>query len=426
MKKHGEQNRIPLRYSIIVKLVLLTTVIIGVMALTGIYSAPDQLVSHLLIAGIICWIVGLLLGIIICLPLWKMARIVRLTSELDLRPESDELRLARRKDEIGMLSLEMQKVREAFRAVLLQIDETGCQIDHSVAGLRATIEQINSVCMNNSSASAELSAGMEGAANSINCINADMQTAKNEADQISSMAEQGSEASATIMDRAVNLGSQTDKASADTLAMYNVVKERTDKAMESSKAVEHIDKLIEGIQNISSQITLLSLNASIEAARAGDAGKGFAVVAREVKELAGKTDQTIADINNIVGEVKVAVNAMSECISDVTQFLERKVLVDYQEFGVVSKQYQEDADLFKNSMTQIRESISLLSDTMDSTAGSVDSIRTTVDNSASASADIAGKTSALANQVHTNYEMVKDCTDCVAKLQNAVSQFKLS
>ena len=143
MKKHGEQNRIPLRYSIIVKLILLTTVIIAVMAATGFYSPPEKVAANLAIAGVVCWIAGLILSIFICLPLWKMARIVRLTSELDLRPESDDLRLIRRKDEMGMLSLEMQKVREVFRNLPLQIDDTGRQIDQSVSGLRTTIEQVN-------------------------------------------------------------------------------------------------------------------------------------------------------------------------------------------------------------------------------------------------------------------------------------------
>lgn len=70
--------------------------------------------------------------------------------------------------------------------------------------------------------------------------------------------------------------------------------------------IGHLSDVIEGIENISLQTSLLSLNASIEAARAGEAGRGFAVVAGEIRELAEKTQNLTQNMSEFVSNIKDA------------------------------------------------------------------------------------------------------------------------
>ena len=72
----------------------------------------------------------------------------------------------------------------------------------------------------------------------------------------------------------------------------------------------NVKSITQGINEISEQTNLLSLNASIESARAGETGKGFAVVANEIRKLADETGTLTQNIDQIVHELEVnAVNA---------------------------------------------------------------------------------------------------------------------
>lgn len=78
------------------------------------------------------------------------------------------------------------------------------------------------------------------------------------------------------------------------------------------KTAQDISEFVTTIEQITSQINLLSLNASIEAARAGDAGRGFAVVANEVRLLAEHTENATQDISRLVTSIASEVNSSEQ------------------------------------------------------------------------------------------------------------------
>ena len=85
-----------------------------------------------------------------------------------------------------------------------------------------------------------------------------------------------------------------------------------------------MQSIIELINNITSQTSLLALNASIEAARAGDAGRGFAVVASEISNLADQTQGATEDITGLIGNISLQLSDVVKVIEDMIKISENQ------------------------------------------------------------------------------------------------------
>ena len=96
-------------------------------------------------------------------------------------------------------------------------------------------------------------------------------------------------------------------------------------AMEELQSLMRIDEMASQILDITSQTNLLSLNASIEAARVGEAGKGFAVVAGEIGNLASNSSKTATDIQAICNETKNNISHVKTCFDQIIFFLQNDV-----------------------------------------------------------------------------------------------------
>jgi len=103
-----------------------------------------------------------------------------------------------------------------------------------------------------------------------------------------------------FMDRSKRLKNTISERKMEVLKAVDDMNKIVEGLEELVKFSDQINKTIKQIYSITEQTTILALNASIEAARAGDVGRGFAVVAEEVRKLAQKTEEFATNINSIV------------------------------------------------------------------------------------------------------------------------------
>ncbi|TCZ81083.1 methyl-accepting chemotaxis protein [Paenibacillus albiflavus] len=276
-------------------------------------------------------------------PIINISDTVKKLATGDLTP-----RLAvNRKDELGQLADNMNQMLNSFTEIIGKVNLAAEQLSASSEELTAAAVESVSISKHISQSNQEVVTAGEG----------QLQGAKQTSIAMGEMAsgvQRIAESSAFVTEAAqtsiheVQQGRVAINQAVDQMKSINesVAKSAQDlQALESySQKIGEIVTIITGITN---QTGLLSLNASIEAARAGDQGRGFAVVANEVKKLAEQSSTSAADITKLIQEVQSytsrAVQAMSKGVQDVENGSE---LINKagQIFNQVTMTFQEISD----------------------------------------------------------------------------------
>ncbi len=351
--------------------------------------------------------------------------IIKDTSKFNFTKNPASAKIVKKKDEIGLMGRAIRDMRTNLRTMVGDIEDVSVQITGNVNEVKAISAEINSKCTDNSATTQQLAAGMEETAATTETINGNIGHMRKEAEQIKDLAAEGERLASEVKMRAEGLKTTTTEATDRTTKMYQNISEKTDQAIEGSKAVEKINELTNAIMAISSQTSLLALNASIEAARAGEAGKGFAVVATEIGSLASQTSETVGSINSIVADVNHAVSTLAESLRDTVEFLDKVVLKDYEQFAEVGEHYYNDSERYSSGMSTIEESVIKLTDTIAEIAGSLDGINSTINESTIGVTDIADKTTNVVEQTVQNNELVENCIETVDKLNQITAMFRI-
>lgn len=125
--------------------------------------------------------------------------------------------------------------------------------------------------------------------------------------------------------------------------------------------MSRMNSIVDIITEITTQTSLLALNASIEAARAGEAGKGFAVVATEISKMAEQTQQATVNITNMIGEVSEAINRVVGVSSEMISMIEEQKEATVNAAGSFTVIEDNTAVIFENSQNLVNI-VALLAD----------------------------------------------------------------
>ena len=194
--------------------------------------------------------------------------------------------------------------------------------------------------------------------------------------------------------------------------------------MDTSVAVEKITEMVKLITDIASQTNLLSLNASIEAARAGDAGKGFSVVAEEIGKLAQESNTSAAKIKSVVEEI----SSLSEtCVGQAEQV--KKIIEEQQslldsalgQFDALNQEIITSVDNI-DKVAEITDQLGKIKNTI---MGAITDLSAVSQETSATNEEVVATTETVTTSVTQVSTDMNTMTDLAEDLKKAVSFFKV-
>ena len=329
------------------------------------------------------------------------------------------------KDEIGQTVIAINNAIKKLKETMISVKSESNDIAESVKVTSGMFNDVYDEIQQVSAATEEISAGMEESSASVQEITSMANTVKQEAEISSERANKGLDIAIGIQKRAESIKNNSSKSKENAEKIYEISKNKLEKAIEDSKVVENILDMANSILGISEQTNLLALNAAIEAARAGEHGKGFAVVAEEVRKLAEESSNAVTEIQSNVNKVLGAVEELSSSSKEVLKFIELDVLKDYNELINVSIEYKNDGDTVKNLVENFAKVAENVSNSIDNIVMSMEEVSTSVAQVTASSGDIAESISMVNNKNNTIVNETEKNSVIASNLIESVSQFKL-
>lgn len=193
---------------------------------------------------------------------------------------------------------------------------------------------------------------------------------------------------------------------------------------ELSNESKMIHSFVETIEEISDQTNLLSLNASIEAARAGAAGRGFAVVAEEIRKLADNSSSVAGEIGGKVSRIEARTKTSVESAKQAENMVAKQTEAVEQVISVFHQMQNRLTELV-TELTDINESIQQADQERSETVAAVRNISDIIDENA----ENAERVSLVADKLRDNVEDLNGTADALGEnmeeLKNEISVFKL-
>ncbi|MCI8899156.1 MAG: hypothetical protein HFH76_00820 [Lachnospiraceae bacterium] len=370
-----------------------------------------------LTVGIIALILlALLMNFLVVRPLKKTVAEIDRIARYDLT-EGDMANvrsMTARKDEIGSISRNIVLMFDNLRSIVRQIEQSSTTVSDNAAALADQTRQLKR-------SSDEISTTMNDLSNAAMSQAGDTTTSANEVAVLDGLIVRNIGDTENLRSNA----DEMDQVKNNGLAAIKDLIEKTARSRESIAVVreamqqnneqaQKIEATSQKINDIADQTNLLSLNAAIEAARAGDAGRGFAVVAEEIRGLAEET-------NSLTNEIGSIIQGLLEKTADATQNMEsmEKIFEEQERsVGETKKNFIQ----IEQCLESVQASVHTLYESSSSMTGSKEIIVEMIEGISAASQENAAGSEEVLAAVETQDSVITDITGMTQNLSSVAEE----
>ncbi len=310
----------------------------------------------------------------------------------------------------GDLTIEAEVTDQITGAIADSVNFAVREMRNLVRRINEASQQVAAASVESASTAQKLSTASEKQAHDIT------ETSDNIQDMARSMEEMSADArrSAEVAQGSVETAKQGAEAVRSNIhgmdEMRRQIQETSKRIKRLGESSQQIGEIVRLISDIAEQTNILSLNAAIQAAMAGDAGRGFAVVADEVQRLAERSTDATKDISELVKNIQSDTNEAVVSMEQATQ-------------GVVEgTRLADSAGQALGEIESVSEELSRLISSMAEAAQHQSQTATSVSSRITSIRDVTTTTS---TEAHRTAELIGKLTDLARELQESVAGFKI-
>lgn len=390
-------------------------------ALAGITTVTGVAIGISAIVVLIAIIISFIMGRRLMRPLVKVSTIIEDVANGNI--EADFSVVKESNDEIGLIIEKMKELTQSLGSIVGKIRNSSDTMSSNSYELNDTSSQTLAANNEISKAVEDVAEGSTGMAASISKINENLLEMSNETKDINASVDEIKNQTVAVQDSSKIMNDKIKSMQDSSHKMDEGISAISKRIETVNTTVDKVSNIVSVIEEISSETNLLSLNASIEAARAGDAGKGFAVVAQEIRVLSDNTNTELENIKQIISslveECRYCVQASGTIVEDnAKQKEEIKAVLD--EFGSLDEQIQKTAE----KADEIEELVTAMIELNDDITKSSNSLTDVSAANAAATEEMNANIEELNAMMHGVSEMAGHMNDESDGLKEALSFFR--
>lgn len=386
-------------------------------------SVAGTLMNLFIISGVL---LVLCVGIMIVLA-FRIRRPLMITSgyiervadgDLSGRPECSSV-----VSEVKTLINASTSLADKLGGIVTEVDEHAGILDDRMASLNALAEanststnQIRHVMDDLSSTAVTLADNVQSVNAKVNEMGDNMSAINSEAVTLNDNSDKMNRAGQNVSESMTLVLTSSHTAS-------DIIAQLIEQVNETNKAIASINEAVELISDITAQTNLLSLNASIETARAGQAGRGFAVVASEIKQLADQSSQGADSIKNIADNILEKSNRSVMLTSRMKELAEQEqtdIGNAKESFDILNRIIEENAAIAQTVMDKTKNLEALKLDIINS----VSELSAISEENAASNEEVTARVTEIAESVNRISEDTQTVRKVSSDMKELMDYFK--
>lgn len=394
---------------------------IGIVGITT-FPYKDVITTILIITGIVA---ALLFSFIIPRKInkyiFKVVDISKSLANFDFTGEHE----IETNNEFAQIFEALKKAQSNIRELIKTIGENSQNISSSSQELSAISEELSAKVMNIDESVANITSGIEERSATAEEITASIEEVESSINELSGRAVDGSNNASNSKEKSTASRIRGKKAVEKVRSMYSEKRKKMLQSIEDGKIVASISTMADTIAGIAEQINLLSLNAAIESARAGEHGKGFAVVADEVGKLAEQSSGAVINIKDTITKVQTAFFNLSQESRDILKFVNEDVHSEFEKFMQISTEYYNDSEFLSKMSEEMASMAEELTATINQVSEAVQNMANTSQKSSEHAEAIKSNIDETTKAVEQVAQSAAEQAVVAQKLNGMVMKFKI-